>query len=149
MTGSAKAPAVSLPRRTSGRTATRVVAYAAAVLFVLHGIAHAVGFSGTFGLSEANAIADGYTLVTGLDPDGVAMHALGLLWLAPIPLYAVAAAGLAVRRNWWWGWALAATLASLALCVLWLEPARIGLAVNAVILAGLAIVALQRRRAAQ
>ena len=41
---------------------------------------YAVGFADVFGLSEPKAGQDGYTLVNGLDPDGLAMYALGVLW---------------------------------------------------------------------
>ncbi len=92
---------------------------------------------------------DGFTVVAGLDPDGLAMHALGVLWLVPIALFVAAAAGLVLRRAWWLGWAFAATLVSLVLCVLWLEPARVGLVLNAIILAGLAAFAAVGRRAAR
>mgnify|MGYP005839919303 CR=1 FL=1 len=146
MTGTTNAHAVAIAPRTSDRAAARVLALATALLFVLHGVAHAVGFAGTFGLSESNAINEGFTLVGGLDTDGLARHALGVLWLVPIPLYVVAAAGLMLRRRWWAPWALAATFFSTALCVLWLEPAKVGMALNVVILAGLGVYALVSRR---
>ncbi len=141
------APTVAAPRRTAVRGILLVLGLAVALLFVAHGLAHVVGFAGTWGFSESAAIGDGSTLLAGLDPDGIAMHALGLLWLVPIPVFLAAAVGLVARRTWWWGWALVATVASLVLCVLWFEPARIGLALNVVILAGLAVVAVLRRRA--
>lgn len=149
MTGTTNTLAVAIAPRTSGRAVTRALALATALLFVLHGIAHAVGFAGAFGLSESNAINEGFTLVGGLDADGLAMHALGALWLVPIPLYVVAAAGLVLRRRWWAPWALAATLASTALCILWLEPAKVGLVLDLVILVGLAVYAIIARRPAR
>jgi hypothetical protein len=130
--------AAAAPRRTSSTAVARALALATAVLFVLHGVAHAVGFADVFGLSDPKTGQDGYTLVGGLDPDGVAMYALGVLWLVPIALYLVAAAGLILRRAWWFVWALAATLVSLAACILWLEPAKVGLVLNVVILVGVA-----------
>lgn len=147
MTGTTHTQAIGTPRRTSPRAAARALAIVVAALFVLHGIAHAVGFASTFGLTESNAIEDGYTLVSGLEEDGLAMYALGVLWLVPIPLFVIAAAGLVLRRTWWLGWAFAATLVSLVLCILWLEPSKVGLVLNGVILVGLVVYAISARRA--
>lgn len=147
MTRTAAPHTLPAPARARARGIALAVGLVVALLFVAHAFAHVAGFAGTWGLTETDAINDGRTLLAGLDPDGAAMHALGVLWLVPIPLYLAAAAGLVVRRTWWWSAALAATLSSLGLCLLWFEPARIGLALNVFILAGLATVAVWRRRA--
>ena len=67
---------------------------------------------------------------------------------APSPLYLVASAGLVLRRTWWQAWALAATVVSLALCILWLQPAAVGIAVDITILVGLAVYVVLARRSA-
>ena len=148
MTGNIHSQAATVPHEDTGGRVGRVVALLAALLFVQHGVVHFMGFAWAFGLIGPGAITDGYTLVAGLDPSGWAMRALGVAWLLPSPLYLVASAGLVLLHAWWQTWALAATVISLALCVLWLQPAVIGVAVDVAILAGLAVyVAITRRPA--
>ena len=148
MMGSIQAKAAAVSQRGISRGAARAIALLAALLFIQHGTVHFMGFAWTFGLTGPDAINDGHTLVSSLDPDGWAMRALGIAWLLPSPLYLIASAGLVLLRDWWRAWALAATVISLALCVLWLQPAVIGVAVDVAILAGLAVyVAITRRPA--
>lgn len=146
MTGSIQSHVAAVPQRNVGRGWARVVALVVALLFIQHGAVHFMGFALTFGLATTDAVCDGYTLVAGLDPDGPAMRALGIAWLLPSPLYLIASAGLVLLRTWWQVWALAATVVSLVLCVLWIQPAIVGVVVDVVILAGLAAYAVAARR---
>lgn len=148
MTDSIQPQADTLAHRGAEWWVARAIAVLAALLFIQHGVVHFMGFACRFGLAGSDAVNDGYTLVAALDPDGWTMRALGVAWLLPSPLYLVASAGLVLRRNWWQAWALAATVVSLALCILWLQPAAVGIAVDITILVGLAVYVVLAHRSA-
>jgi hypothetical protein len=135
---------------TGTKTAARsraVIARAAALLvagfFVLHALAHLVGLKDIWGIGAG--VSNATTYLTGLDPHSPAYAALGVIWLAACVLFVVAAAGIVLRRGWWLVAAFAAAGVSLAVCVVWKDAAIVGLVVNAVILAGLAVWTVVRR----
>jgi hypothetical protein len=134
--------------RPFGARPARVGALFVAALFALHGAAHAAGVAGIFGLGDA-AAENTSSLLPGLDPGSSAFQALGMLWVVALGLFIAAATGLVLKKSWWLGAAVAATLLSLALCVVWFDAAIVGLVLNGVILLGLLGYALPRRRAAR
>ena len=104
-----------------------------ALLMVLHGFAHLVGFAGSWKLSSN--IAYKTTVLGGhVDLGDTGIHALGLLWLANAAAFAVAGIALALRASWWHPFAVGVTLVSLALCVVELPAAKIGAVLNVAIL---------------
>lgn len=150
MPGGLGAPALtpggrtSTPPRSSASRLARVGALLVAGLFVLHGLAHAAGLSNIWGIG-GKAITNTSTLLSSLDPGSAAYAALGFAWVAALLLFAGAAVGLLARRSWWLPLAFTAAGLSLALCVVWLEAAKVGLVLNALILLGLTAWAVRRK----
>lgn len=135
--GATRATRMSLPR---------VGVLLVAVLFLLHGLAHAAGLAGIFGLGDAPA-ENISTLAAGLAPDDLTFRLLGAAWVVALVLFVAASAGIVLRRRWWLPLAVAATTVSLALCLVWARAAVVGLVLNWDILLGLAVwMYLGRRR---
>ena len=112
--------------------------YAVAVLLALHGVAHLAGFMGTWRLGpfmEGDAVA----LPFGRTDSGGLARTLGLLWIGGMVLFVTTAVGAVVGAIWWPALLAIAAAASLALCVMWWKDARIGAAIDLVILAGLGL----------
>jgi hypothetical protein len=113
---------------------------ALAVLMVLHGVAHLPGLVGSWRLAALEGIPPHTTVLAGrVDVGDAGMRALGAVWLLCTVLFWVAATGAVAHRAWWMPLALGTTLLSLALSVLELPYARIGVAVNLAILAVLTL----------
>lgn len=112
-----------------------------ALFLLLHGIAHFVGFAGTWGLSDK--IAPQTTLLDGRIPMGPgAMRVVGILWLITGVTFAVAALGALRHNSWWPGLALSVAVTSLVLSIFGLPEARVGIAINVFIIAGLLLAQL-------
>lgn len=137
-----RAPATR-SRSLSERLA-RAGALLAAVLFALHGVAHAAGVAGIFGLGDTPA-ENLSTLVPGLDPASLTFRALGVLWMVALGLFVAAAVGIVLKRSWWLATAFAATVVSLVLCIVWFDAAIVGLVLNSVIVVGLVACTVLRR----
>jgi hypothetical protein len=111
------------------------VKYALGVFFVLHGIAHLVGFVVPWRLATLPDAPYHTTLLDGrLDVGAAGMRAIGILWLFGAILFAAAGAGVMMQPSWWRSLALAAAVFSLAMSVLGWPEARIGVVINMVIL---------------
>ena len=111
---------------------------AIALLMALHGIAHLPGFLNSWELVTLEEIPYRTTVLSGtLDVGDAGIRALGLLWLAAAVTFAVAAGGALTHGSWWIPWAAGAALGSLILSAVEWPDARIGVAVNALILAAL------------
>jgi hypothetical protein len=112
---------------------------ALAVLLALHGIAHMVGFIGSWHLNPAAGIPYKTTLLAGhVDVGDVGIRSMGILWLLAAIAFLVAAAGTALGTQWWVKTVAVVATVSLALTVLQWPEARIGLFVNLAILGALA-----------
>ena len=113
---------------------------ALAILLALHGVAHLPGLVGAWRLAELDGAPYHTTLLAGrLDVGDGGMRILGALWLLGAMLFWLAAGGAVVQRAWWMPLAVATALLSLALAVLELPYARIGVAVNVAILLALLV----------
>ncbi len=111
---------------------------AIALLMALHGIAHLPGFLNSWELVTLEEIPYHTTVLSGrLDVGDVGIRALGVLWLAAAVTFAVAAGGALAHAGWWIPWAAGAALGSLILSAVEWPEARIGVAVNAFLLAAL------------
>ena len=113
---------------------------ALAVLMALHGIAHLVGFAGSFQLASPGTIPYKTTILAGkLDIGGPGVRAMGVFWLlAAVAFLAVAGAALVS----WPGWVLAGigvSLFSLLLCVVAMPDAWIGAAINLLLVLALLV----------
>jgi hypothetical protein len=110
---------------------------ALAALMILHGIAHLVGFAGSWHLGE---LPYKTTVLGGrVDLGDTGIRAAGLLWLTAAMAFVVVGAGTALDYSWWAKAALYLTLASLALTIMEFPEAKLGLVVNLAILAVLVV----------
>jgi hypothetical protein len=110
---------------------------ALAALMILHGIAHLVGFAGSWHLGE---LPYKTTVLGGrVDLGDTGIRAAGLLWLTAAMAFVVVGAGTALDYSWWAKAALYVTLASLALTIMEFPEAKLGLVVNLAILAVLVV----------
>jgi hypothetical protein len=110
-----------------------------ALLLLIHGVAHVVGFVAAFRLMP-DTVAHVTTLLGGLISIGEpATQVLGILWLVVALAFAVAAVGALVRADRWPAFTGAAAIASLVMCLLFWPEARIGAGADAGILILLAI----------
>ncbi|HYD53662.1 MAG TPA: hypothetical protein VEA99_13590 [Gemmatimonadaceae bacterium] len=114
--------------------------FVAAFFLLAHGVAHLVGFAGSWRLSAD--IPYHTTLLAGrVDVGDGGMKVMGVLWVLAALLFAAVAAGLTLRADWWQPLLVATALASLVLSILELPSARIGVAIDVAILVGLAVAA--------
>ena len=112
--------------------------FALALLMVLHGITHLAGFAGSFRLSEAANIPYKTTVLGGrVDLGNGGIRVMGILWLVLAFVFVVVAAGTALDTTWWVRVAAVVATLSLAMTLLEMPQARIGLFVNLAILAAL------------
>jgi hypothetical protein len=110
------------------------------VLMALHGVAHLPGVVGSWRLAPLESIPFHTTVLAGRwDVGEGGMQALGVGWLLAAALFWVAAGGALAARGWWMPAAFVAVLLSLVLSVLELPFARVGIWVNALILAALLV----------
>lgn len=114
--------------------------YIVAAFLGLHGIAHLVGFLGTWGLMPATAgSATLPGMPFGLARGGAAAKTLGVLWLVGLAAFMLAAIALALDTSWWQTALVGAAAFSLVLSALWYQAAKIGLAIDVALLAGFAL----------
>lgn len=116
---------------------------AAAVLLLVHGFAHLVGFVGPWRLSSTVPFKS--TVLNGrwdLGEGGAKVY--GLLWLVTALVFAVAAVGAFTRASWWGALTLAVALVSSVLCILSWPETKIGLFVNLALIAVAAVGGLSR-----
>jgi hypothetical protein len=100
------------------------------ILLALHAIAHLAGFVGAFRL-VATVPHQTELLLGRIDLSETAARVGGVGWVLAAAGFAVASAGAFASAVWWPRMVVAATLASLAMCILYLPLTRIGLAINA------------------
>jgi hypothetical protein len=111
--------------------------FALAALLIAHGVAHLVGFVVPWKLLSTVEVPYRTTILGGMTDVGDAgARALGVVWLAAAVAFVLLAvavlAGGTVRV-----WIFAMLALSIALCVVGWPEARIGIIVNAVLLAAL------------
>jgi hypothetical protein len=112
------------------------VQYALAIVLVIHGVAHLVGFVVPWRLARLEEMPFGTTLLGGrIDVGDRGIRAVGILWLVAALAYLAAAVGVALLLPWWIPAVATVTVFSLALCVLGWPDSRIGVAVDLAILA--------------
>ena len=114
--------------------------YLLAVLMLVHGGAHLPGFLSEWRLAKLEGIPYRTTILAGrVDLGDSGIRVVGALWLAAAIAFWVA--GVAAFGNWpgWIPAAIGITLGSLLLSLVELPEARIGVAVNLAILAGLLV----------
>ncbi len=109
--------------------------YAFSVLLAAHGLAHLPGFLVSWRLMQSPDVPYKTTLLAGrMDVGDVGIRIVGLAWFATAVLMIIVATGMALKHRWAEALVLLPVITSLALCVLELPHARIGLVVNVVAL---------------
>lgn len=110
---------------------------AIAIVLALHGFAHVVGFAGSFGLAES--IPYKTTVLGGtVDLGDGGIRAFGILWLVAAAAFLVASAAAMTNQEWWMKAVVAAAVGSLLLGMMALPEARIGVAIDLLILGAVA-----------
>ena len=103
-------------------------------LLIAHGIAHLVGFAVPWKLMSSAEVPYRTTILGGaIDVGGTGARALGVLWLITALAFVVLAGAVLLGWNVRF-WTFAALSLSIVLCVAGWPDARIGLAVNGVVL---------------
>ena len=105
-----------------------------AVLIVLHGLAHMVGFAAPFGYLKNPPPMDSL-FVNRLAITNSGMRVLGIFWLMTAFIFLAGAVGVIRRESWWAPVTLVACLLSLALTFSFLPYAKFGLLFNVALLA--------------
>jgi hypothetical protein len=114
------------------------VRYLAAIGLAVHGLIHVLGFAATWRVGRITAVSAIPTLPGGLTEGSAPVRLLGLLWLVALAGFVVAAIGIIADFPWWKHEAAASALLSLILCIAWWKDAKAGVAIDVVILLGLA-----------
>ena len=113
---------------------------AIAIFLALHGFAHVAGFAGSFGLAESMPYRT--TVLGGIvDLGDAGIRVVGILWLVAAAAFLVASGSAMSNQDWWVRATLVAAAFSLVMSILGLPEAKIGVALNALIIG--AIVALR------
>lgn len=111
-----------------------MIRFALAALLIAHGVAHIVGFVVPWRLVETPEVPYRTTVLAGMiDLGDAGIRAVGIIWLLTalgfVLLGSAVLAGFSVRA-----WMFALLVFSLVLCIAGWPDARIGVAVNVVLL---------------
>ena len=108
--------------------------FALAALFVIHGVAHLVGFVVPWHIATLEETPYKTTILNGkIDVGDAGIRAIGVLWLIAALAFMVCAIAVALQLQWWLWVAMAATLVSFDLTIMGWPESRIGVAVNVLI----------------
>ena len=110
---------------------------ALAAFMALHGIAHLVGFAGSWQLAAAGVPYKTTVLGGRLDLGDAGIRAVGLLWVVAALAFVSVAAGAAVDTDWWVKTAVMVAMGSLALTALEMPQSRVGVVLNVILIAAL------------
>lgn len=115
------------------------------LLLLAHGAIHLLGFLGPTGLADMEGIPREATFLLADFPVGSpVLLAFGALWLVPAVGFIGAAIGVLARQAWWPPLALASTIISTGLVLLWWNDALAGMVPNLVVLGVVAARAISR-----
>jgi hypothetical protein len=108
--------------------------YALAALFVIHGVAHLVGFVVPWRIATLEETPYKTTILNGsVDVGDTGIRAIGVLWLITALAFLVCAVVVVMQAEWWIWLAMGATLVSFDLTILGWPESRIGVLVNVLI----------------
>lgn len=111
---------------------------ALAIVMVLHGAAHLVGFAESWQLSMTETVPYKTTVLSGrVDLGTAGIRSAGVLWLLAALAFGLVAAGAVMNASGWVSMAMTTAVASLVLCLVWWPEARIGVPVNVALIAAL------------
>jgi len=133
-------PAPAAGNRNVGVGAAALLPFAFAVFVVLHGIVHVIGFTSPWGLYTLRGVGYSTTILNGsIDVGDAVSRALGLVWLAATVAFAAVGLMLWRRHPLARRATVAVLLFSLVLCAIRLPSAVMGLGIDVVLLALLAV----------
>ena len=113
---------------------------AIAIAMVLHGAAHLVGFAESWPTARTHRAPLKTTVLGGrLDLGAAGARLGGLLWLLTALAFGLVAAEAVINTDGWASMALVTAVASFVLSVVWWPESRVGVAVNAVLIAVLVV----------
>jgi hypothetical protein len=101
---------------------------ALAVLMILHGLIHLMGFVKAFNLAELKEITQDIS------------RPMGMLWLATMLVFSAAGTALLLGQTWWWPITIASIVLSQIVIALHFKEAKWGTIANVLILAGLILI---------
>jgi hypothetical protein len=114
---------------------------AVAILLVLHGVAHLVGFAAGWHLLDG--VSHDTTLLNGaVDVGDLGMRVAGVVWLALALAFMAGAAAVAYRAYWWPAYVVFVATLSLLMCFVAWPAAQAGAALNGALI--IAVVAGMR-----
>jgi hypothetical protein len=114
--------------------------FALSVLMALHGVAHLVGFVGPWRFAAGATMPYKTTIFAGrIDLGDAGIRVIGLVWLFAALAFVVSAVGGITNKPWWIPTSIGVVVASLLLSGVEWPEARIGLFVNVLLLAALAL----------
>lgn len=103
-------------------------------LFVIHGVAHLVGFVVPWRIATLEETPYKTTILNGkIDVGDTGIRVIGIAWLITALAFMVCAVAVAMQLQWWFWVVMAATLVSFDLTILGWPESRIGVAVNVLI----------------
>jgi hypothetical protein len=109
--------------------------YVIAIVLVIHGFAHWVGFVVPWRIAKLEEAPYKTTLLGGrLDVGDAGIRMVGLLWLLAGISFFVSGIALLASAGWWFSYTLVVAGISLVLCILGLPEAKLGIPVNVVIM---------------
>lgn len=102
-------------------------------LLAIHGLIHAMGFAGAWGLAEFQGSSPVPTNLLKAQPHDGLVRILGTVWLLAMLAFLVAAVLLATNNASWRPTAAVAAAVSMVLVVLWWRDAPLGALANALV----------------
>ena len=117
--------------------------YLLAVILVLHGLVHAIGFAAAWQFGGIAGVSATPSVPTLEEASATAL-ALGALWLVAGAGFVVGGIALATARAAWVPITAAAGILSLALTAMWWQSAPVGIAIDVAVLGFLVLVATRR-----
>jgi hypothetical protein len=108
--------------------------FAIAALFIIHGVAHLVGFVVPWRIATLEETPYRTTILNGkVDVGDAGIRAIGVLWLITAAAFLACGVAVAVQTEWWIWLAMGATLISFDLTILGWPESRIGVVINVLI----------------
>jgi len=133
-------PARAANSRQTGSWYAQLLPRALAVFLALHGLVHVIGFTNAWGLGSPKGVKHTTLILNGsVDVGDAAMKALGFVWLAAVVAFLVVAVMVWRGHPWARRTTIVVVVASLVLCTIALPNAVIGLVIDVVLLALLAV----------
>lgn len=103
-------------------------------LLAVHGLIHAMGFAGTWGLAQFEGASRTPTTLITVGPDDFIVRVLGIVWLVALAAFLAAGFLLLTGSGAWRPVAVIAVAVSMIPVVLWWQDAPMGAVANALVL---------------